>query len=479
MSQKVANIAKNTSYFTLALILQKVISLSYFVIIARAVGPVDLGKYYFAISLTTMFAILIDLGFANVLMREVPRRKEEAEKILGTVLAAKIPLALVSLFAVILFVNLAGYPQLTKTLVYISCASMLLDSFTLAINSAIRGFHNLVYESIGSIIFQAIVLVSGLIVLEIGGGLKFLMVGLVLASIFNFVYSSSIALFKFKLKPIPIFDSERIRAIALLAIPFSLYAILQRGYTYLDSIFLSLFSGDMAVGLYQVAFKIILALQFLPMAFSASLYPALSFYYKNNREQLGITFERAMNYLIIISFPISIGTIAVADKIVAMFSAGYGDAIWPLRITILSVPFMFMNFPIGALLNACDRQKKNTRNMAITLTSSVAMNLALIPAFGAVGASITFLATSILMFVLGIFLTRELADYRPVPIIRVFVKTIVAGLVMGLAAYFLKSFFNIFIVAGTGGIIYTLILLITGAFKKEDILSILSSFKRT
>ena len=105
MSPKIANIAKNTSYFTLALILQKVISFTYFIIIARALGPEDLGKYYFAISFTTIFAIFIDLGLANVLTREVAKTEEKAAQFLNAVLAIKIPLAVISFGALIIMVN--------------------------------------------------------------------------------------------------------------------------------------------------------------------------------------------------------------------------------------------------------------------------------------------------------------------------------------------------------------------------------------
>jgi len=85
MPEKITNIAKNTSYFTLALILQKVISFTYFVLIARAIGPEDLGKYYFAISFTSIFGIFIDIGQSSVLTREVAKRPDEAEKLFSSV----------------------------------------------------------------------------------------------------------------------------------------------------------------------------------------------------------------------------------------------------------------------------------------------------------------------------------------------------------------------------------------------------------
>ena len=73
MNNKISNLAKNTSFFTLALILQKIIAFVYFTLMARNLPPEDLGKFYLAISLTTMFSIFIDIGLSNVLVREVAK----------------------------------------------------------------------------------------------------------------------------------------------------------------------------------------------------------------------------------------------------------------------------------------------------------------------------------------------------------------------------------------------------------------------
>ena len=102
---KIANIAKNTSYFTFALILQKVISFTYFTVLARNLGPEDLGRYYFAISFTTIFAIFIDLGLSNVLTREVAKDEKRTVDLLGNILALKIPLSIFSFLLVLFFIN--------------------------------------------------------------------------------------------------------------------------------------------------------------------------------------------------------------------------------------------------------------------------------------------------------------------------------------------------------------------------------------
>lgn len=473
---KVANIAKNTSYLTIALILQKIISFTYFTLLARYIGPAFLGKYYLAISLTSIFAIFIDLGFANVLTREVAKKEDEAPRWLGNILSIKIPLAFLSLIMLVIVVNVLGYDELTRNLVYVSCVSMVLDSFTSTFFATSRGRHNLKYESISSIIFQIIVLVVGYGALLLGHGLVWAMGALAFASVFNFVYSLSVVAYKLRIKIKLAFDRLFIKEIFIISWPFAVFAIFQRLYTYFDSVLLSVLAGDEQVGLYQVAFKIIFALQFLPQAFTASLYPALSAYWKHNREQLAITFERAMSYLIIISLPIVFGIFALADKVVLLFKSDYDAAAWPLKISIISLFFIFLNFPIGSILNACDAQKKNTRNMIIVTIASVLLNLALIPIYKAVGASLVVLITSALMFVLGLRESKKIVGTLGKKVGFLFFKVLAASLLMALIVFFGSAYVNIFVSVVVGGLLYFIALYLFGGFKKEDIASIKASF---
>jgi O-antigen/teichoic acid export membrane protein len=474
---KIQNIAKNTSYLTLALVLQKVISFFYFTLLARFLGPTDLGKYYFAISFTTIFAIIIDLGLANVLIREVAKNQARAGRLVGSILSIKLPLALVAVLAAVFLINWSGADALVKTLVYISCFSMVLDSFTTTFFAAVRGFHNLRYESISAIIFQLIVLIFGYGALLLGGGLIFAMGALVLASLYNFIYSWVIAVFKIKIPIRLVYDKELIKRIILLSWPFAAYAVFQRIYTYLDSVLLAFLAGNEQVGLYQVAFKIIFALQFLPLAFTASLYPAMSAYWQNNKEQLATTFKRAINYLTIISWPIIVGTFLLADKIVLLFKEGYEGAVVPLKITIISLFFIFINFPIGSLLNACDKQKKNTFNMIKTAIFSIVLNIILIPRWQAVGASIAVLASNGLMFTLGIAVIPTIMKYNWRQNLIVLLKVFLASVLMGLFIILIKSWLSILIIIPLSAVFYFIFLYVLKGFNQMDIKSVFKSFK--
>ncbi len=478
MSEKISSIARNTSYFTLALVIQKIISLAYFTIYARVLGPADLGQYYFAISITSIFSIFIDFGLGNVITREVAKHPSKASSLFSNALSIKLIFSAITIVALVIWTYTWHYQGLTRDLIYIAALVMIFDNFTNIGYAILRGFHNLKFESIASVTFQSIVLVFSLVVISVGLDIRWLMMSLVTASIFNFGYSVYIVRKNLKLKFSFTWDRLLIKQMLLITLPFAVYAIFQRFYTFFDSILLFKFAGAEAVGLYQIPFKIIVAIQFLPMAFTASLYPALSAYWHNNREQLSITFERAINYSLIIGIPIMIGTIALADQIVLLFKEGFSSASLPLQISMMAVPFMFLSFPIGSLLNACDRQKRNTINIIIIAIGSALLNVLLIPRYGVIGACITTVVTSVAMIILGWMVVPEIITIRTKKIVLMISRIIGAGLIMGIFAYSLKNIFHPIITILSASLVYVIFLYLFRGFTKEDITSIMISFRK-
>lgn len=472
-----ANIAKNTSYFTLALVLQKIISLTYFTIYARALGPADLGQYYFAISITSIFSIFIDLGLSNVVTREVAKYPEKARSILASTIAVKLPLAFLTVLAIIAWAFIWGYDPLTKQLIYISAIAMVFDNFTGIFYSVSRGFHNLKFESLSSILFQLIILVLSLVILAKGGSINWLMAALLAASIFNFIYSFSVIKIFWRISVAPIWDKPLIKKLFNMALPFGLFVIVQRFYTYFDSVLLFKLAGDKAVGLYQVPFKIIMALQFLPMAFVASLYPVLSTYWHSNRDKLAQAFEKAVTYCLLLAIPVSFGSMAMADKIILLFKEQYTETGLLLRISIVAVPFMFLGFPVGSMLNACDRQKRNTINMTITAFISALLNIILIPRFGVLGACITTLVTSILMLVLGWIVIPQITRLHWKAIMASLGKIILAGLAMLLVVELIKNQLNPFLTIAVAALVYTVAVYVFKVISQADIDYFIKSLK--
>ena len=463
-------ITRNTTYLTAAYVFQKVTAFVYFALIARHFGVDLLGKYAFSVFFIMLLSILIDMGLNQVLTREIAKYPEKTNKYFDNVFSLKIITGgLVYILAIVL-VNILGYPQITKNLVMITGIVMFFDGLTQTMYATMRGRQNLKYESIGTIIYQSVEIGIGACVLFFKLPIYGLVFAILGGSLGTFIYTFTRIIKTFKVKIGIIFEKIIIKHLLKLAVPFFIAGIFIKIYSHVDSILLTKLAGDEAMGFYSIPYKLVFSLQVLPMAFGASVYPAFSQYWLKSREMLKNIFEKSFFYLMVIVLPITFGTIALADQIIIkVYSSQYEPSIIALQILIISAFFSFLTFPIGALLNACDRQKINTRNIGIVMVVNIIINLILIPRFSFVGASIAALCSQTLLFTLGLIYVSNIVHYDKKFLGWSFVKVLIASVVMGAFAYIFKDKIHIILNIVISGLVYFGMILISGILSKNDI----------
>ncbi|MFA6594032.1 MAG: flippase [Candidatus Buchananbacteria bacterium] len=473
------NLAKNTFFYSASLAAQKVLSFLYFIILARSVGVAEQGKFTFALSFTSIFAMFLDLGLTQILIREVAKNREHSAKYLSNILGYKLAASAVIYLIIVVSVNIMGYPPLTKSLVYISGLVMLLDSLSLSVYGALRGHQNLIYESFGVIFNQLTVLVVGGALLLMGVPLTWVMAVYVLGSLLNLCWSTFNLRHKYKIKTVFSFDWLTIRQLILISIPFALAGIFNRIFSAIDVVLLSKLAGDYAVGIYSVAFKVAFALQFIALAFSASIYPAFANYFAHDKEKLSKLFVKSMYWLMFFSLPISAGVISIADKVIGpVFGSQYAASVLPLNILILSLVFVFLCFPVGALLNACNRQTRNTIHLGVVAGFSFVANLALIPFWGYNGSALANFASYLLLFILGIAVVSQVIKYDWKFLIWSAVKMILACLIMYLAVWLLKERAHFIVAIIAGGAVYFAAAYALGLFRLGSLKELIRDFKK-
>lgn len=471
-------IAKNTTYLTSAIVVQKILAFIFFTLIARMAGVENLGKYTFVLSFTTIFSTFIDTGLTPVLIREVAKAPHYARKYLGNIITVKIFLG-IFLYAVVISSSfILGHDRLTRELLFIASAIMVMDSFTLSFYGIFRALQKLKIESIGMIGSEVVVVIVGIAALFLKWPLHALVGAVLCGSFFNFGLSFwQVA--KNKLVPRFQFDRKFIKATFLIAIPFALSGIFTRLYGSLDTVLLSHMVSDAAVGLYSVANKFAFSLQFIPMAFIAAIYPAMSHYYMHSREKLRRTFENALLIMGVTGIPIAFGIFSIAREIIFMFyGREYGPSILALQILIFSLMFIFLQFPIGSLLNACDKQKLNMSLMGITAVLNIVLNLLLIPPFEHTGAAVAFLISYSFLFTSGFIAARRTIDFDFLGLTLRFAKLIVAGGIMAIAVLLVKPYTNIFFDMIIGAAVYIAALFITRSVDIKEACYFVSMIRR-
>lgn len=473
-------ILRNTSYLTAAFVVQKVLSFAYFIFVARALGPYDLGLYDPAKALIPILLILIDFSLSPVLTREIARAPQKAFVYLANVLSVK---AIFGVFLLILFgiiTNFSTFGEIERSVIYLIALVVAFDSFTATFFAVFRGLQNMKFEALGMIITQLATLAIGLFALKYGYGIRGLFLATLVGSIINFIYS--FVILKQKLGNIPSFRWEKdiIKLFLKTAVPFAISAILAKVFTYTDRFILLLQAGREAVGLYATAHKLTFALEFLPASFAAAFYPAMSAQYISDKHLLSKTFERAMFYLLVLSIPISVGAILFAKNIFfTLWGGDYMGSIIPFQIMISTITVIFLNFPVGSFLNATNNQKTNTLNMAITVLVNIVLNLLLVESYSSTGSAVATSVSLMLLFFLGLKKIGHIIRYDLQHLIKTLLGSLFISLVIGFLINLIKDQLHLFILIPLFAVFYFLGLLLFKIISKTDIATIFGAvFKR-
>lgn len=472
-------VATNTASLIVAFVGQKLLSFLYFTVVARAVGVEGAGKYFLAVSFTTLFSIFADLGLSNVLVREVAKRKGRAQELLSNVLGIKVLLIALTAAAVLASSAVLGYAAETSAMIAIAAGVMALDTVHLAMYAAMRGFQNLRTEAIGVVSGQAATIAAGLLFIGLGLPLPFLVVALLFGSAWNVIWSSWALRKRFGLAPSLRFDPAVFRFFLGIAAPFALAGIFARVYSSIDSVILSKLASDTEVGLYGVAYKIAFAFQFLPMAVAAAAYPAMSEYYVSDRVRLRVVFEKATLALLLIGAPLAAGTAILARPfVVSVYGPDFAGAALPLAMLMGALLFAFLYWPAGSLLNACDRQKKNTAAMGATMAVNIALNFLLVPAHGRNGAAAAALVGNALLCLLAFRAALVVSGTALGPLAASAGRIFLAAGIMSAFVFALSGAVNPFLLAVAGAGLYAVTAIAVRAVTKAEIREFVSVFMR-
>ncbi len=462
------SVAQNTTFLTAASILQKIVSFVYFTFIARMIGVTNTGQYFFAISFTTIFAVVADFGLGPVLTREAAKYPENSEKYVNTILWTKVIFGMLTYLLVVGFVNVLRYAPTIKLLIYLSGITMFFDNLQASFYSVFRARKNLIYESVGIVASQCITLAIGTFALLNHWPLYWLILAYTIPSGLNVIYAGSFLRRVFNLHYRFVFDTGIFRVFLSLALPFALAGIISRLYSYADSILMSKMLGAEHLGWWSVPYKITFAFQFIPAALSASVYPVMSILSVSDASKVGWLFEKSWRYLFIIVFPLALGIgILARPLIIKIYGTGFLPSVPVLQILLIGLVFGYLSFITGALLNATNHQKVQTVLLAIALVFNVGLNLALIPLWGIIGAAIAAVLSNIILAIGGFYFARRFAIINGENIFRFANQAIWPALVMALIVYYLSLKINFIWAIPVGAIIYGGLLFLTGGLSLE------------
>ncbi|MEK6892290.1 MAG: flippase [Nanoarchaeota archaeon] len=460
----VKSIYRNLLFLSSGEIISKILQFVLMVYAARILDQASFGKFSFALSLSFIAVITADLGINQLLIREIARDKNNANKYFINAFIVKLIFALITWVFIIILLNALNYPKDTRYVVYLIWVFTIISTFTDLFYSVFRAFERMFYDSLIKVLRMIILTPLGLYVLFKGYGILvfsfvFIVVEILMVSLAYIIAQKKFIKIKLDL------SFRFMKDIVKTAFPLGMAFFFSSIYFYIDIIMLSKMKGDVEVAIYSVAYNLALAILFIPAVYTNAIYPVMSRYYKTSKENLIYLYKKSFKYLYIIGLPISAGLYVLASRIIVFFYGNqYLSSVIVLQIISWFLFIKFLNFLMAYTLSSVDQQNSRMVGQGLTAVFNVVLNLILIPKMGYIGAAVSTFFTEIFLFILYYwYVSKSLHRFNFVPIL---IKPLIATAVM--VTFIIYVNIRLFLIIPLAGLIYFAVIFLLRTFEKDD-----------
>lgn len=181
-------------------------------------------------------------------------------------------------------------------------------------------------------------------------------------------------------------------------------------YTMLDTVMLEYFHGEIYVGYYSNAVKIVRMVYSVVIAMIAVFYPRISMYYKNkDYEACNGMLTKGIEIMLLLAVPCTVGLAATAEYIIPLlFKNAFLPAVGTLRIlSVLVLVFSVAYFLGHIILTATGMEKMILRATVLGAVVNAVSNVLLIPRFQHNGAAVASVLSEIVVTVVLLWHSKQ------------------------------------------------------------------------
>ncbi len=496
LDKSIKTIAKGSGIIFIGIILSKILTYIYRVIVAR-IGVEEYGLFSIGLAVISFLAIITSLGLGEGVVRyvsyyigkneETKARSVIKSSLLITGTASFIIATFLIIFSGWISTNIFHDSSLTIILAVFAIA-LPLDVIKKIILSAIRAFQKIEYDLYSRNIIENIAkILLTLLLIYLGFGILGVVIGYVAA----FAISLVVSIYFLRTK---VFSLEgtttkiRYKDLMYYSLPLLFAGVMLFVMGWIDTLMISYFKTSVDVGLYNAALPLAQLLYLFPYALSFLFLPTLStLYAQNKKEIVKPLYHTLTKWIFLVNLALLAGIVLFSKQIInTIFGKEYltqtiimGKEILPvpLSLIILSLGLFFGYFMmLGSNFFLVAKQTKIILfNTSVIAVLNLILNMVLIPAYGILGAAIS---TSFSFFIMGLLLLVEIrAKLKIWPFNIKYLRVLVAVIISFVLTYFIsrlihfnKDAYSLFVNGAIFIIIYLIALLITKSFERADIM---------
>jgi len=390
--QASVRVFKNYSFLTSSYATSRLLTFFSLVYIARHVGVQSFGQVSFAYAIFMYSTLLTHLGLMTFGTREVARDPGRIQYHVSHILSLRLALTLASFFLLLVFTYLVHLEPQLKILIVLFGLSLFPTAALM--DWAFKGVERMnvvgVIEIVRAAPYLALVL---FLVKQPSHVLRvpiFFLLSSMLAAVLGLLlfcrdYGSlrpqvELAFWKMAIQE---------------SLPLGFGFLLLQAYYLTDTVVLGFVRGDVFVGWYSAAYRIAAFALVLGGLFFETTFPVISRYYKNTREKLPSLLSSSLRVTALLVIPMAVGgTVLAGPFLSSLYGPEYRAATIAFQLLIWAVAVELIGMNWGYALMACNRAKDYLKAVGFGAAISVALNLALIPKLGLMGAGLARLTSS-------------------------------------------------------------------------------------
>jgi O-antigen/teichoic acid export membrane protein len=404
-------IVGNFSLLTAFKLLSDAFTFGLFVVLSRVFGETGIGAYSFAVGIGSGIAVLADFGLYRLSIKDLSRRDEDFGEELASILALRVILTVVSLAALgVTAVFLPTDGAAVRPVLFIVGLHLVLYAIANGLGSVFIARQDMFLAAKIDFGAKALAAVAGVAMAFAGLSLPVVLWALPAATALQIVVSTDVVRRRYNpagARP----DGSTMGSLWRESLPFFWSTFVRYLTIRSDIVLLGLLRGAAAAGVYNVAYRVVFLLMYVPHYAALAVFPVISRLHHQRSEQTRELIQTSLGWMILIGIPASVGLALIAEPLIHLVFGPQFQRAAPVLAVLAWLFFLScVRNMLATVMTACDRQEERSRLEAIAAVLAIVGNLMLIVRYGMMGAAAAVLTAESLLVIMIVVATRHMLD---------------------------------------------------------------------
>ena len=401
-------------------------------LIVRSLTVPEFGQLSFVFSLILLVAVFADLGIGRLSIKGLLDGEHDPAAFAGTLVVLRAVMGTVTYTAAVVFVVVAGYPTEVVRAMLVAGLALLIATPSRAVEAVFQAHFRLGSVAVANVAGQLSQLALTAAV-AVGGGsvVRFAapaVVGEVVIVAWKLVRVRRIQPLRLNV------DWPTWKGLLREAVPLAAGSVMATMYYRVDSVMLSKLDTFSSVGIYNVAYKFVDLVHYLPSALMVPVLALLVRSWPDDIHRFAETVRRAFTILVLAGTLVALEFVVFAGPLIRLlYGPHYAVGADAGRVVVAAECIGAFGMLAFTVLVAMGRNRLYPLVTLTGLVVNVGLNLVLIPRASYAGAAVATLVTEILIVTMLMVPLARFEALRPLPFGRAGLA-LVAGALSALVA---------------------------------------------